>query len=133
MRLQKYKFDGTHIMLSTTVFLEKLRYHLPLGLYAGEKLCGNEILISVSVTMSKRDEEALQHWLNYELLHQIILKNVEQTHELLETLAQQILADVREEAAACNPQQIEVMIEKPNLPISAFQARSAGVSLRWSP
>jgi dihydroneopterin aldolase len=119
-------------MLSTTVFLDKVRYHLPLGLYAGEKLCGNEILISVSVTMSKPDDEEIQHWLNYELLHQIILKNVAQTHELLETLAQQILADVRAEAAAGNLQQIEVMIEKPNLPISAFQARSAGVKLRWS-
>jgi dihydroneopterin aldolase len=118
-------------MLSTTVFLEKLRYHLPLGLYAGEKLCGNEILISVSVTMNKPDDEEKEHWLNYELLHQIVNERVKEPHELLETLAQQILADVRAEAAAGYPQQIEVMIEKPNLPISAFQAQSAGVILRW--
>ncbi len=132
MRVQKYNFDGTPMNQLTTVFLEKVRFHLPLGLYPGEKLCGNEIFISLSVSISAPNTKYDASFLNYEWLLTIIRSNAEKSCELLEQLAQNILADVHQSLNNVQPERIEVAVEKPHLPVAGFQAASAGIKLLWT-
>jgi dihydroneopterin aldolase len=131
MRVQKYNFDGTQMNQLNTVFLEKVRFHLPLGLYPGEKLCGNEILVSLKVTFPAEASNERNPWLNYERLLSIISKNTEKPLDLLEELAQHMLNDVQSECSEFKPVQIEVVIEKPQLPVVKYQAESAGVHMIW--
>ena len=130
MQVQKYNFEGTPMKQLHTVFLEKVRYHLPLGLYPGEKLCGNEILISISVRFTGLDKNA--SWLNYENLLAIIERNAQHAGDLLETLAQSIVDDVLNSVSEIQPEQIEVCVEKPQLPVKGYQASSAGFKLCWT-
>jgi dihydroneopterin aldolase len=130
MQVQKYNFEGTPMKQLHTVFLEKVRYHLPLGLYPGEKLCGNEILISISVSFTGRDTNA--SWLNYESLLAILHRNAKNAGDLLETLAQSIVDDVLKSVSEVQPERIEVILEKPQLPVQGYQATSAGFKLCWT-
>lgn len=130
MQVQKYNFEGTPMKQLHTVFLEKVRYHLPLGLYPGEKLCGNEILISISVSFLNQNEQT--SWLNYENLLAILERNAQLAGDLLETLAQSIVDDVLKSILEIEPERIEVCVEKPQLPVLGFQASSAGFKLCWT-
>jgi dihydroneopterin aldolase len=67
-------------------------YH---GYYPEEQLTGNHFLVSVEVDFyPSYDTEEIDNTVNYEVLNELILKEMGQTQKLLETVVRNILDQV---------------------------------------
>lgn len=84
-------------MIVQTVALHDVKCHAFHGYYREEQLTGTQFLVSVSVDfIHSGDTENLQHTVNYEILNGIILKEMNRTQKLLETVVKRILDQVLE-------------------------------------
>jgi dihydroneopterin aldolase len=82
-------------MLIQTVALEDVKCFAYHGYYPEEQLTGTHFLVSVSVDFVHRGEtEELQQTVNYEVLNDILLKEMKQTQKLLETVVRNIIDQV---------------------------------------
>lgn len=83
-------------MYIQTVALRDVRCHAFHGFYPEEHLIGCNFLVDTEVTFKPHgDTENLNKTVNYEVLNQIILKEMKQTQKLLETVVTNILAEVK--------------------------------------
>jgi 7,8-dihydroneopterin aldolase/epimerase/oxygenase len=111
------------------VALEGLEFHAFHGVYPHERVSGNwfEVDISVETDFSKgAATDELVGTVNYEILFEIVKKKMEQPSKLLETVAEQIVAEVLGQLAAVD--QVELKISKINPPIGG-KARKASISI----
>lgn len=82
-------------MLIQTVALKDVSVFAYHGYYPEEQVLGRRFLISISVTFQHTgDTENLQHTVNYEVLNTILLKEMQNTQQLLETVVKNILDQV---------------------------------------
>jgi dihydroneopterin aldolase len=82
-------------MLIQTVALEDVKCFAYHGYYPEEQLTGSHFLVRISVEFIHRgDTEELQQTVNYEVLNEILLKEMKQTQKLLETVVRNIIDQV---------------------------------------
>lgn len=85
------------------------------GVYEAERIIGMEFIVDASVKQHMKDDEVittLAHAINYEKIYKIILEQMMVTEYLIETVAQRILNQLKNEFSQA--QQIKVTIHKPN-------------------
>lgn len=83
-------------MYTQTVALRDVRCHALHGFYPEEQLIGCVFMVDIEVTFkANHDTENLDNTVNYEVLNQIILKEMANTQKLLETVVKNILDSVR--------------------------------------
>jgi len=83
-------------MYIQTVALRDVRCHAFHGFYSEEQLIGCVFMVNVEVTFKpNNDTENLDKTVNYEVLNQIILKEMKHTQKLLETVVKNILEEVK--------------------------------------
>lgn len=83
-------------MYIQTVALRDVRCHAFHGFYSEEHLIGCNFMVDVEVTFKpKGDTENIEKTVNYEVLNQIILKEMKQTQKMLETVVTNILEQVK--------------------------------------
>ncbi len=73
-----------------TISLEEIRFHAAIGLYAEEKLLGNDFLIDVHIHVEEESEqiETLSETVDYTKVYELVSREMQQEHQLLETVAQ---------------------------------------------
>lgn len=102
-----------------TIHLNKLKYFAHHGWHDEESITGAWFEVSVSTSFHEEGSITnLKQTINYVGIAAIIKKNFEQPVALLETLAQQIIAEIK--AAEPRIIQINITIEKVNPPIPNF-------------
>jgi dihydroneopterin aldolase len=84
-------------MIVQTVALHDVKCFAYHGYYPEEQLTGTHFLVSISVDfIHQGDTENLQHTINYEILNDIILKEMTKTQKMLETVVKSMLNKVVE-------------------------------------
>lgn len=84
------------IMYTQTVALRDVRCHALHGFYPEEQLIGCVFMVDIEVTFKPNDDtENLDKTVNYEVLNQIILKEMANTQKLLETVVKNMLEEVK--------------------------------------
>lgn len=79
-----------------TIRLNDMQFYAYHGVYAIEKKIGQWYSINIEVQFSKNTISLLEDSLNYEKLYSIVKLQMQQPHELLETLAQRIEEDIKQ-------------------------------------
>lgn len=83
-------------MYIQNVALRDVRCHALHGFYPEEQLIGCIFMVDVEVSFKPDDDtENLDKTVNYEVLNNIILKEMANTQKLLETVVKNILGDVK--------------------------------------
>jgi len=131
MPVQKYNFDARSMRRICTVFVEKARFHLPVGIYAGEKVAGNEILFTARVCHKLSEDGLESGYLSYETIFDLMRRVSEVPSELLEEQALELLRLMREELSDRHLTEIFVRLEKTHAPIPGLQAGATGVEIHW--
>ena len=111
------------------VALEGLEFHAFHGVYPHERTSGNWFEVDICVETDFTDgaaKDELAGTVNYEVLFDIIKKEMEQPSKLLETVAEKIVQDVLKELPAVI--QVELKISKINPPIGG-KCRKASISI----
>lgn len=111
-----------------TVHLSQLRFFAYHGVYPAEALTGNDFEIDVDVAYDETgmDLKDIDSMINYEKLFAIVHDRMQINTPLLETIAEDIIASVRELYAYVSSVTITIM--KLNAPISKLRGR-VGVTL----
>jgi 7,8-dihydroneopterin aldolase/epimerase/oxygenase len=111
------------------VALEGLEFHAFHGVYPHERDSGNwfevDICVETDFTAGATNDE-LAGTVDYEVLFEIIKKEMEQPSKLLETVAEKIVKDVLNQLPAVI--QVELKISKINPPIGG-KVRKASISI----
>lgn len=118
--------------LTQTIALEQVAFFAYHGLYAAEQLTGTTFLVDVSVTFYPQQEvntELLTNTVNYEQLYHIIATEMNQTQQLLESVAKNILQHIQFQFDFIHI--IKVTIRKQNLPMTG-RIGNALVQLTWN-
>ncbi len=73
-----------------TISLEEIRFHAAIGLYAEEKALGNDFLIDVHIQLNEESDqlEKLSETVDYTKVYELLNKEMQQEHQLMETVAQ---------------------------------------------
>jgi dihydroneopterin aldolase len=102
----------------TKVGLEGVKFNAPVGFFAEERLLKNNFLVDVFVSFNSSEiGDELSNTINYVSLYQICEENFRQEHQLIETVAQQILNQIKKQFP--DLKQIYIKIKKLNPPIKA--------------
>jgi dihydroneopterin aldolase len=133
MPVQKYNFEATSMSRICTVFVEKARFHLPVGVYAGEKVTGNEILFTARVTHRLNEASPLAEYVSYETIFNLMREITLTPGELLEEKALELQKRLIEELTAMHLTEIFIRAEKTHAPIPGLQAGATGVEIHWKP
>ncbi len=79
-------------MLTQTVALYDVKFYAFHGFYPEEQLTGNHFLVSAEVTFEPSgDTENIDHTVNYEVLNDMIMKEMQLTQKMLETVVKRII------------------------------------------
>jgi dihydroneopterin aldolase len=100
--------------MNYTTSLQNIEFYAYHGLYEAEKYIGGKFIVSASVAQNVDDELLITHInqaTNYELLYQIIHKHMMHREDLLETVAQKIINEIKH--TFNRALHIKVSIEKP--------------------
>jgi len=113
------------------VHLHNVRFHGFHGLYETEKLVGGDFLVDLSVGFEPSVEVVthIEQTVDYTRLHHIVQEKMSVPTPLLETLATEIVATIREQFTGVS--KISISIKKLHPPVNNFQG-SLGVSFEWS-
>jgi len=97
-----------------TVSLHGIRIHAPIGMYAEEKITGNDFEIDVDVYVPVNDA---QPWpfVDYSLINDTVANVFQQPGEMLETFAQLIHRTLKEQVPFA--EKIKVAIRKMHPPM----------------
>jgi dihydroneopterin aldolase len=103
-----------------TITLSNLWFHAFHGLYPEEQKTGNEFTINLAATYIPDEETITEigHTVNYAELYAIIKKEMQTPKALLETLAMEIAAKIREQYPQVTA--VEISIQKLHPPIKGF-------------
>lgn len=83
-------------MYIQTVALKEVKFHAFHGYYPEEQLMGGNFIVDVEVTFKPDgDTENLDKTVNYEVLNQIISKEMKNTQKLLETVVKNMLEEIK--------------------------------------
>ncbi len=111
-----------------TVELKKLRFYGYHGLYLEEKKIGAEFEVNLSVLFLPPEKiTSLDETIDYAKLYHLVKKEMEQPHELLETLVIEITQSIHFAFPAVK--RIDITVTKLHVPIIGF-AGTAGTSYR---
>lgn len=104
-----------------TVALEGLEFFAYHGFYEEERQIGNKYIVDVRATLSvgsEWGEDNISHTLNYEKIYAIVKAVMAVPTKLLETIALNIIAEVKQESSDTN--EVYVRISKENPPIGGI-------------
>ncbi len=85
--------------LKSVISLEDMAFHSPIGYYESERVQKNYFNVNVAVTFETNhsdNTEDLSKTVNYENIYNIVKKAMNQTAQLMETPARQIISDILE-------------------------------------
>ena len=109
-----------------TIELKDLQFFSFHGLHEAERILGNNFAVNVSVTITAQNSISnLDQSVDYVLLYEIVKKRMEIPTALLETLVQEMSAQIH--STFVNATAINISIDKIFPPISGFQG-TVGVS-----
>lgn len=110
------------------VALNDLVFYANHGVYSEETLSGNRFIINVSAyyQSDKKIDEHLNRTVDYEILANIVAKRMALTSSLLETIVEDIIAEIK--SAFPFVETISVSLQKENPPLG-LNCRSSEVSL----
>lgn len=108
-----------------TIYLEKLKFYGYHGLYVQERKLGAWFEMDVTLEWPDGDEiiEHLHQTINYAAVYDLIKLRMQQPDELLETLAKDIIRQVKEHFPQVSYGQVRVT--KINPPLLNFQGKVA--------
>lgn len=103
-----------------TIQLQNLLFKSFHGLYAEEKILGNNFIVNVTVKYLTNDESitSLDKTINYELIFEIVERRMSLPTELLETVTMQIASEILNKFTLVN--EVDVSIAKQNPPIKNY-------------
>ncbi len=82
-------------MYQQTVALNNVKFYAFHGFYAEEQLTGSHFLVNAEVTfVPTGDTEDLQYTVNYEVINEILIVQMQNTQKLLETVVKNIMNDL---------------------------------------
>jgi 7,8-dihydroneopterin aldolase/epimerase/oxygenase len=111
-----------------SIHLHNLQFFAHHGLYDEEKILGNTFEINVDVELHKNERvEKLNETINYVQIYQIIKKRMKLASPLLETVAYDLVDEIKE--LSTQTKSIYISIKKLNPPIENFIG-SVGVSIK---
>ena len=106
-----------------TVKLNRLRFYGFHGLYLEEKKIGAEFDISLEVSFSPAGKiTSLEETVDYAKLYHFVKEEMQQPHELLETLAMEITTRIH--LSFPGVKKIEIAIVKLHVPVSGFSGEA---------
>ncbi len=109
------------------VHLKELKFHAYHGLYAGEEKTGGPFEVNLSVWYQPQGRiEQLDQTINYVELFNIVKQRMMQQTSLIETVAEDICAQLKERFAVIS--KIELSIDKCSPPIENFSGKT-GITL----
>jgi len=83
---------SSSIMFVQTVALREIKFHAYHGFYQEEQLTGNNFSVDVEVTFNAGiDTENLDLTVNYEVINEIVNRQMKLTQKLLETVVRNII------------------------------------------
>lgn len=105
-------------MYTQTVALKDVRCHAFHGFYPEEQLIGCIFMVDAEVTFNtdNNDSENLDKTVNYEVLNNIILKEMKQTQKLLETVVKNILEEIKTQYSFLNTAKVGIRKMNPPMP-----------------
>ncbi len=96
--------------------LEEVKIFAFVGYYQEEQVLGNNFLVNVYVDLAAADvNDELKNTINYETLYQVIRNAFSMPSKLLETVAAEILSEIKKIAPKSHF--IEISIRKENPPM----------------
>lgn len=103
-----------------TIQLRDLHFKSFHGLYAEEKILGNNFIVNVTVKYQSENELicSLDKTINYENIFKIVAQRMSVATELLETLTTQIATEILNSFLLV--EEVEISITKQNPPIEKF-------------
>ena len=82
-------------MFVQKVALKDVKFQALHGFYPEEQLIGNHFSVDVTVTFSpNEDTENIDHTVNYEVINDIITRQMRQTQKMLETVVRNIIDEL---------------------------------------
>jgi dihydroneopterin aldolase len=98
--------------------LKRLLFFAHHGLYSSEKKYGGEFEVNLSVSMHPMGDtlKNIKDTVNYELLYELVKKEMQTPRELLETLAMDIAKEVHALFPAVSKVSIEITKLRPPMP-----------------
>ena len=118
--------------MRTTISLHDLRFRAPHGVHPEEAVLQGDYLVHVSCDLRPRDApiaDDLSATLDYTTLYAIVAEVMAQRADLIETLAEGIVAHVRDTYPTLVTA-VEVEVRKLHPPIEG-RVGAAGVRVRW--
>lgn len=111
-----------------SIHLHQVIIHAYHGLYAEEKVLGNDFVVDLSVSYqpTKYPVTAIEDTIDYVAIYELVQKRMHIATPLLETVASEIALDILAQFSLCET--VNISIQKKHPPISCFQG-STGVSL----
>jgi dihydroneopterin aldolase len=111
-----------------SIHLHNVIIHAYHGVYAEEKVLGNDFVVDVSVSYrpSKYPVTALENTIDYVAVYELVKKRMQIATPLLETVASEIALEILAQFSLSET--VHISIQKQHPPIPAFQG-STGVSL----
>lgn len=79
-----------------TVSLHGIRLHAKVGLYPEEKVKGNDFEIDVDVNIDISDSKDDLPFIDYSIIHSVVMNAFQQPGELLETFVKKIHQEIKE-------------------------------------
>lgn len=98
--------------------MEGMKFNAHIGCYPGEQVLGNEIAVSVEVTVSSLQVESMDDihsTINYEDLYVLVSDVLKERMNLLETAVKKIMDQISIQFPSV--EKIKVRVAKPNPPI----------------
>jgi len=114
-------------MTNTTVSLKEVKFYAMHGYYPEEKKMGNQFLVNLDCTFEQIDERFVNYEHLFKVVKEVFLK--QEPVDFMETLAQQIIDQVKVEYTFLN--QIKCEITKQAPPIAKFDGLGTSVSSIW--
>ncbi len=110
-----------------SVHLHQVHFFSHHGMYAEEKILGNEFIIDLIVKYNPKTipVQSIHETINYVALYALVQKRMDQPTPLLETAATEIAAQILNEFALA--EEVSISIKKLNPPIENIQG-SVGIS-----
>lgn len=112
------------------VALHEVKFYACHGFYPQEQILGNHFLVDAEVEFKSENivNDEIANTVNYERLHFILSKEMQQPRKLLETLVQEIISKIRSEYPFLET--IKVGIKKLNPPLSG-EVKYSLVEITW--
>ncbi len=112
-----------------SIHLDKMKFFAHHGLHDEEGITGTEFEVQVNISFDAEKVESLHDTVNYVTVYEIVKQKFLHPARLLETLAQDIVAEIRKTDVRI--MSINITIHKINPPICNFTG-SVGVSFSKS-